>query len=96
MSYATLPYKEGQTPTLSLQSTLPGLPIPSLNSSLDRYLKSLRPILQQKALKEGKKDIEESVEKELKIRENWCKDFSKNQGLGITLQERLKGKSFVL
>ena len=89
--FALSAYKQDQPKTLQFQKTLPRLPIPALSSSLERYIKSLRPILLEKALKEGKGP--ESVAAELKKREEWAADFTKPGGLGRVLQERLKGAS---
>lgn len=89
--FALTPYRHDQPRTLSRQKELPRLPIPKLELSLDRYLKSLRPFLLQQALEKGQG--EESVEKELKKRKEWAEDFTKQGGLGRLLQERLKGQS---
>ena len=87
--FALTAYRPDQPKTFQFQKTLPRLPIPTLSNSIDKYLRSLRPLLLQKALKEGKG--EDAVEAELKKREEWAKDFTKQGGLGVTLQERLKG-----
>lgn len=89
--FALSAFKQNQPKTLQFQKTLPRLPVPALSSSLERYIKSLRPILLEKALKEGKGP--ESVDAELKKREEWAADFTKQGGLGWLLQERLKGAS---
>ena len=87
---AALAYREGQPKTLSFQKSLPRLPVPTLAASLERYVKSLRPILLQRALVAGKG--EDSVELELQQRKVWAADFMKQGGLGATLQERLHGQ----
>lgn len=87
--FALTPYRQEQAKTLSKQKELPRLPVPTLDKSLQRYIKSLRPLLLEKALKEG--EGEESVEEGIRQREQWATDFE--NGLGRLLQERLKGKS---
>jgi hypothetical protein len=89
--FALTPYQKNQPRTLSRQKELPRLPVPKLEASLDRYIKSLRPLLLEKALKEGKG--EEAVEAGIRQREEWAQDFAKQGGLGRLLQERLKGES---
>ena len=46
--FATSRVKPGQAKTYSLQPTLPRLPVPELEKSLEGYLKSLVPVLEQK------------------------------------------------
>lgn len=87
---ALRPYSTGQPKTLQFQKDLARLPVPSLPASLERYVKSLKPILLERALKAGKSV--ESVEAELAQRDEWAKDFGKQGGLGKVLQERLKGE----
>lgn len=86
--FALSAYKQGQAPTLSRQKELPRLPVPPLDKSLERYIKSLRPLLLQQALQDG--TGEESVEAGIKQRQEWAEDFE--TGLGRLLQERLKGE----
>ncbi|BGP14742.1 hypothetical protein JCM10213v2_002693 [Rhodosporidiobolus nylandii] len=86
--FATTPYRTSQPRTFSNQKSLPRLPIPTLEASLDKYTKSLRPILLEQAHKEGKG--EGWVEQELQKRRQWGQDFAKEGGLGRVLQERLK------
>lgn len=50
----------------------------------------MKPLLLEKAAKEGK-GLEE-VEAELRKRAAWGQDFIKPGGLGLLLQERLKGE----
>lgn len=90
--FATAAYRADQPKTLAFQKTLPRLPIPALQPSFDRYIKSLRPLLLQDALKEGKN--EGVIDADIKKREEWVSDFMKPSGLGRVLQERLKGLSF--
>lgn len=89
--FATTPYRLDQPRTLQHQKSLPRLPIPTLAASFARYTKSLRPLLLQQALEEGKGV--EVVEEGVRRREDWAEDFMKPGGLGRTLQERLKGTS---
>ncbi|SCV74232.1 BQ2448_6664 [Microbotryum intermedium] len=86
--FALTPYKSNQAPTLSRQKELARLPIPTLEASTQRYLKSLKPFLLQEAQQAGKG--EEAAQKELEKRQEWAKDFLKEGGLGRLLQERLK------
>jgi len=60
---------------------LPKLPIPTLQSSLDRYVTSLRPFLLES----------NELDKGLEERRELARSFAED-GLGIKLQERLKGK----
>lgn len=87
--FATTPFRAGQDRTLQHQKDLPRLPIPTLPLTFARYTKSLRPLLLQAALAEGKPAG--FVEQEIKKREDWAADFMKPGGLGRLLQERLKG-----
>ncbi|ORY88754.1 acyltransferase ChoActase/COT/CPT [Leucosporidium creatinivorum] len=84
--FALTPHRKDQPKTFSRQKELPRLPVPTLDKSLERYIKSLRPLLLEKARQEGKG--EESVEEGIRQREAWAKDFE--EGLGRLLQERLK------
>lgn len=86
--FALSAYKLDQPKTLQFQSTLPRLPVPSLDASIHRYLKSLTPLL----LEKSSKDAKTNPATELKQREEWAKDFIKPGGLGMTLQERLRGE----
>ncbi|KAI5481696.1 carnitine O-acetyltransferase [Pseudohyphozyma bogoriensis] len=74
--------------TLAFQKSLPRLPVPPLEPTFQRYIKSLRPLLLDDALKAGKG--EDAVAEEIKQREEWAKDFTKPGGLGRILQERLR------
>jgi carnitine O-acetyltransferase len=87
--FATTPYRASQPRTFSLQKQLPRLPVPTLSNSLDRYIRSLKPLLLEQARKEGK--APEWVEQELEKRRSWGRDFEQEGGLGKVLQERLKG-----
>jgi carnitine O-acetyltransferase len=87
--FALTPHRKDQPQTFSRQKELPRLPVPTLDKSLERYIKSLRPLLLEKARQEGKG--EETVEEGIRQRESWAKDFE--DGLGRLLQERLKGAS---
>ncbi|KAK4701996.1 hypothetical protein P7C70_g4233, partial [Phenoliferia sp. Uapishka_3] len=86
--FATTPFRAGQDLTLQHQKSLPRLPIPTLPLTFARYTKSLRPLVLQTALVEGKSP--EYVEEEIRKREEWADDFMKVGGLGRVLQERLK------
>lgn len=80
------PTQSERLPTFHHQRSLPRLPVPPLRATLDRYLKSLEPILAQDEEK-GKGKASE----ELKKRQQWAHDFE--NGLGKVLQERLIGAS---
>ncbi|GAA6058072.1 hypothetical protein JCM3770_002247 [Rhodotorula araucariae] len=86
--FALSPYRATQTRTFERQKELPRLPIPPLDASLDKYLRSLRPFLLDQAATEG--HGQDWVEKELDARRQWATDFAQEGGLGRTLQERLK------
>ncbi|KAF8924500.1 acyltransferase ChoActase/COT/CPT [Dissophora ornata] len=60
--------------TLSLQHSLPKLPIPTLDESLAKYLRSIEPL---------------ATPEELERNKALAKDFLKPGGLGQTLQQRL-------
>ncbi|WVR07972.1 hypothetical protein IAU60_005015 [Kwoniella sp. DSM 27419] len=75
--------RPNQAKTFSNQDKLPRLPVPDLEKSLEGYLKSLDPILEQTY---GKSALSHEVEK----RQLFARDFAAPGGLGRTLQERLK------
>jgi len=60
--------------TLSLQHTLPKLPVPSLDETLAKYLRSIEPL---------------TTPEELERSKVLAKDFVKPGGLGQILQQRL-------
>lgn len=74
---------EKSAKTFSLQSSLPRLPIPDLEKSLEGYVKSLTPLLEQKY-------GFDAYCPELEKRKIFARDFAAKGGLGRTLQERLK------
>ncbi|KPV76238.1 uncharacterized protein RHOBADRAFT_34865 [Rhodotorula graminis WP1] len=86
--FALTPYRANQTRTFERQKELPRLPIQTLDASLDKYLRSLRPFLLDQADAEG--HGQDWVDKELDQRRQWAADFVKQGGLGRVLQERLK------
>jgi carnitine O-acetyltransferase len=61
-------------PMLKYQANLPKLPVPALGATLEKYLKSIRPLVDDKEYKETEKAV---------------KDFEAPGGLGLQLQERL-------
>jgi carnitine O-acetyltransferase len=87
--FAATPYRKDQPKSLSLQKSLPRLPVPALQSSFDRYIQSLKPLLLQQALESNAS--EDSVSEQVKKRQEWVQDFIRPGGLGKILQERLKG-----
>lgn len=60
--------------TLSLQHTLPKLPVPTLEETLSKYIRSIEPL---------------ATSEELERSKALAKDFLKPGGLGQTLQQRL-------
>ncbi|WFD37994.1 carnitine O-acetyltransferase [Malassezia japonica] len=72
--------------TFGKQATLPRLPVPALSESLDRYLKSLEPILQQKE-DFGELPSGATAASELAQRRQWADDLL--AGVGPLLNERL-------
>ncbi|KAG0304234.1 hypothetical protein BGZ98_005775 [Dissophora globulifera] len=60
--------------TLSLQHTLPKLPVPTLQETIQKYLRSIEPLASSQELERNKA---------------LAKDFLKPGGLGETLQQRL-------
>ena len=74
---------------LAHQRTRPRLPVPKLSDSLPKYIKSLKPLLIEEARRSNVSNPSEWISQELDKRNDWAEDFSKNQGLGQILQERL-------
>ncbi|WVQ84423.1 hypothetical protein IAT38_006575 [Cryptococcus sp. DSM 104549] len=81
--FAASAYRKDQPKTFSNQDKLPRLPVPDLEKSLEGYLKSLPPLLEQRYDKA-------SLPNELEKRKLFVKDFAAPGGLGRALQERLK------
>ncbi|OWZ78816.1 carnitine acetyltransferase [Cryptococcus neoformans Bt85] len=81
--FAASTYRSNQPKTFENQSKLPRLPVPDLEASLEGYLKSLEPLLEEKY---DKASLSNEVEK----RQLYVKDFASTGGLGRVLQERLK------
>ncbi|KAG8904529.1 hypothetical protein FRB99_001612 [Tulasnella sp. 403] len=76
------PRRSDRLPTFHHQRSLPRLPVPPLRESLDRYLKSLEPLLNQAEEKGGEK-----ADVALAKRKGWADEFER--GAGKVLQERL-------
>ncbi|SPO43873.1 related to CAT2 - Carnitine O-acetyltransferase [Moesziomyces antarcticus] len=76
-----------QPKTFSQQRNMPRLPVPSLEQTFDKYLKSLSPFLRQ--LEEQGKLEGSTAEKELAKRKQWISEFLATGGLGPKLQQRL-------
>jgi len=74
-------------PTFGLQASLPRLPVPQLEDSLNRYLRSLEPILQQQE-DLGELPTGATAASELAKRRTWADELLKG-GLGQRLNERL-------
>ncbi|OCF34330.1 carnitine acetyltransferase [Kwoniella heveanensis BCC8398] len=72
-----------QPKTFSNQDKLPRLPVPDLETTLEGYLRSLGPLLEQTY---GASALANEAEK----RKLFAKDFAAPGGLGKILQERLK------
>lgn len=73
----------------SSKATLPRLPVPDLQQTLQRYLNSIEPLLLDDA-KRGGSPFEQAIEK----RKLWAEDFA--NGLGKACQERLHRTSYSL
>ena len=100
--FSSSSYRQDQPKTFSNQGKLPRLPIPELDKSLEGYLKSLAPVLEQKVgfpvlLKillctaETSKYGASSLANEVEKRKLFARDFAAEGGLGRALQERLIG-----
>ncbi|KIO31608.1 hypothetical protein M407DRAFT_67722 [Tulasnella calospora MUT 4182] len=76
------PRKAERLPTFHHQRSLPRLPVPPLRASLDRYLKSLEPVLEQNEEQGG-----EAKDAALRARQEWAQEFE--NGIGKALQQRL-------
>lgn len=89
--FALTPYRgaPGTTPpkTFSRQRSLPRLPIPQLDASLERYLKTIEPLLLQK--EELGELPGSSAQQELEKRRQWAQELAKEGGIGHKLQHRL-------
>lgn len=77
--------------TFSQQHLLRRLPVPPLRQTLDTYLRSLVPLLQDRAPDRRKEGEDERawVERELARRRRWADEFE--VGVGRVWQERLIG-----
>ncbi|CAO1632887.1 unnamed protein product [Sympodiomycopsis kandeliae] len=89
--FALTPYRgaAGTQPpkTFSRQRQLPRLPIPPLQATFEKYIKSLEPVfLQKEALGELKGS---TAQQELDKRRQWAQELLKEGGLGDRLQHRL-------
>lgn len=89
--FALTPYRgapgTSQPKTFSRQRTLPRLPIPDLEATLERYLTSIEPLLLQK---EHLGELPgSSAAKELEKRREWARELTQPGGLGPVLQNRL-------
>ena len=73
--------------TFQMQSALPRLPVPRLEDSLERYLRSLEPILRQKEVL-GELPSGSTAESEMQQRRTWAKELIES-GVGPRLNERL-------
>ena len=63
---------------LKYQSSLPRLPVPPLQQSLQKYLKAVRPLINDEEFEKTSKEVEE---------------FGKENGIGEQLQEMLKKRA---
>ncbi|KAK4687387.1 hypothetical protein P7C73_g2745, partial [Tremellales sp. Uapishka_1] len=98
--FSLTPFRKSQPKTFSNQAKLPRLPVPALETSLDGYLKSLVPVLEQKASPPSMIRIltqtrlpqydASSLPREIEKRKIIARDFGAPDGLGRVLQERLK------
>lgn len=89
--FALTPYRgapgTSQPKTFSRQRALPRLPVPQLDATLERYLKSLEPLLQQK--EEFGELKGSSAKEELEKRRKWAEELMKEGSVGTKLQHRL-------
>ncbi|EJU04961.1 acyltransferase ChoActase/COT/CPT [Dacryopinax primogenitus] len=76
------PPGQQRLPTFHHQRRLPRLPVPPIRQTLDKYLKSLEPLLEEGELNGQGNKLEESQK-----RVAWAVDFE--NGIGRELQERL-------
>jgi len=89
--FSLTPYRSDQPKIFAHAKSLPKLPVPKLDASLERYVQSLKPLLLERA-KEGGHD-RSWVEGEMNKRRELASDFAKAGGIGQTLQGRLQGES---
>ena len=82
--YPRMSHLSNLTSTRKRTPTLPRLPIPSLHNTLEKYLKSIEPLLLEDA-RNGGIPFEEARFK----RAVWAKHFE--EGLGSICQQRLLG-----
>lgn len=87
--FSLTPYRLEQPKTFSHQKSLPKLPVPKLDASLERYVQSLLPLLLERA-KQGGHD-RTWVDNEMTKRSQVASDFAKVGGVGQRLQARLEG-----
>lgn len=80
-----------QPKTFSRQSELHRLPIPKLEDTFERYIKSLEPILLQ-AEEFGELENRQSASSELQKRKTWAREATKEGTLVQKLQQRLIGE----
>ena len=73
--------------TFQLQETLPRLPVPRLQDTLERYLRSLEPVLRQKEVL-GELPSGTNAQSELQKRREWAQELI-SSGVGPRLNERL-------
>ncbi|EPQ31479.1 uncharacterized protein PFL1_00814 [Pseudozyma flocculosa PF-1] len=76
-----------QPKTFSAQNSMPRLPVPPLEQTFDKYVKSISPFLRQQ---HQRGELSGSTpEQELEKRKGWVREFLKDGGLGHRLQQRL-------
>lgn len=78
LSVTTYDPKEPRGDMLKYQSSLPKLPVPSLQQSLQKYLKAVRPLVN-----------DEEFEKTSKM----VREFGKKNGTGLQLQKALEERA---
>lgn len=89
--FSLTPHRSDQPKTFAHAKSLPKLPVPKLDASLERYVQSLKPLLLE-AAKQGGHD-RAWVEQQLNNKRQLAKDFAKSGGIGQVLQARLEGQS---
>ena len=88
--FSLTPHRFDQPKTFAHAKSLPKLPVPKLDASLERYVQSLKPLLLERAKEGGHDRI--WVEKEMDRRREVASDFAKAGGIGQRLQARLQGE----
>ncbi|KAN0061504.1 hypothetical protein ACQY0O_006351 [Thecaphora frezii] len=73
--------------TFSAQKSMPRLPVPSLEQTFEKYVKTISPFFRQQH--DQGQLVGSTPEQELEKRREWIRHFLKEGGLGRKLQQRL-------